>query len=68
MDELDLKKLESRVDELIKAVDRLQMENKTLRDSQTSLITERNALLEKTELAKTRVEAMITRLKALEDE
>ena len=68
MDELDLKKLESRVDELIKAVDRLQMENKTLRDSQTSLITERNALMEKTELAKTRVEAMITRLKALEDE
>ena len=68
MDELDLKKLESRVDELIKAVDRLQHENKTLRDSQTSLITERNALLEKTELAKTRVEAMITRLKALEDE
>ncbi|MEJ2141127.1 MAG: TIGR02449 family protein [Gammaproteobacteria bacterium] len=68
MDELDLKKLESRVDELIKAVDRLQQENKTLRNSQTSLITERNNLMEKTELAKTRVEAMISRLKALEDE
>ena len=68
MDELDLKKLESRVDELIKAVDRLQQENKTLRSSQTSLITERNTLMEKTEMAKTRVEAMISRLKALEDE
>lgn len=68
MDEIDLKKLETRVDDLIKAVDRLQQENKTLRHSQTSLITERNSLMEKTELAKTRVEAMITRLKALEDE
>lgn len=68
MDEIDLKKLESRVDDLIKAVDRLQQENKTLRQSQTSLITERNTLLEKTELARTRVEAMIGRLKALEDE
>lgn len=68
MDELDLKKLESRVDELIKAVERLQQENKTLRDSQTSLITERNNLMEKTEMAKTRVEAMISRLKALENE
>jgi cell division protein ZapB len=68
MDEIDLKKLENRVDDLIKAVDRLQQENKTLRDSQTSLITERNSLMEKTELAKTRVEAMINRLKAIEDE
>ena len=68
MDEIDLKKLESRVDDLIKAVDRLQQENKTLRQSQTSLMTERNTLLEKTELARTRVEAMIGRLKALEDE
>ena len=68
MDELDLKKLESRVDDLIKAVDRLQAENKTLRDSQTNLMTERSQLIEKTELARTRVEAMITRLKAMENE
>ena len=68
MDELDLKKLESRVDDLIKAVDRLQAENKTLRDSQTNLMTERTQLIEKTELARTRVEAMITRLKAMEND
>ena len=68
MDELDLKKLETRVDDLIKAVDRLQHENKTLRESQTHLTKERNQLIEKTELAKTRVESMITRLKALENE
>ena len=68
MDELDLKKLETRVDELIKAVGRLQQENKTLRDSQTNLMTERTDLIEKTEMARTKVEAMIKRLKALENE
>ena len=68
MDELDLKKLETRVDELIKAVERLQQENKTLRDSQTHLVAERTELIEKTELARTKVEAMIKRLKALENE
>jgi cell division protein ZapB len=68
MDELDLKKLETRVDELIKAVERLQQENKTLRDSQTHLVTERTELIEKTEMARTKVEAMIKRLKALENE
>ena len=68
MDDLDLKKLETRVDELIKAVERLQQENKTLRNSQTHLMTERTELIEKTELARTKVEAMIKRLKALENE
>ncbi len=68
MDELDLKKLETRVDDLIKAVDRLQQENKTLRDSQTNLMSERNQLVEKTELARTRVEAMIEKLRAMENE
>ena len=68
MDELDLKKLETRVDELIKAVERLQHENKTLRDSHTHLMTERTDLIEKTEMARTKVEAMIKRLKALENE
>ena len=68
MDDLDLKKLETRVDDLIKAVERLQQENKTLRDSQTHLMTERTQLIEKTELARTRVESMIERLRAMEDE
>ena len=68
MTELDIKKLEDRVDDLIKAVDRLQQENKDLRESQSSLMTERSQLIEKTELARTRVEAMISRLKALEND
>ncbi|HFQ14395.1 MAG TPA: TIGR02449 family protein [Gammaproteobacteria bacterium] len=68
MDDIDLKKLETRVDDLIKAVDRLRSENKTLRESQTHLLTERNQLLEKTETARLRVESMINRLKAMENE
>ena len=67
MNELDINKLEDRVDDLIKAVERLQQENKGLRENQSSLKTERNQLIEKTELARTRVEAMISRLKALEN-
>lgn len=67
MTEVDIKQLEDRVDDLIMAVERLQQENKGLRKNQSSLKTERNQLVEKTELARTRVEAMISRLKALEN-
>ena len=67
MTELDIKKLEDRVDDLIKAVERLQRENKDLRESHSSLMSERSQLIEKTELARTRVEAMISRLRALEN-
>ena len=64
---MDIKKLEDRVDDLIKAVERLQRENKDLRESHSSLMNERSQLIEKTELARTRVEAMISRLRALEN-
>jgi len=64
--ELDLKRLEVRVEELIQTVARLKNENNNLRVKQEDLVTERAELIEKTELAKTRVEAMITRLKSME--
>lgn len=65
-DELDINILEHRVDELIRTVDRLRDENLSLRETQSSLLAERTKLLEKTELARTRVEAMIHRIKAME--
>lgn len=68
MDETDLKKLEQRVDELIALVERLHNENKTLRDREAGLLAERATLVERTELARTRVESMISRLKAMEHE
>ena len=68
MEDTDLKMLEHRVDELIQRLNAVKSENISLRESQASLITERARLIEKTELARTRVEAMITRLKAMEQE
>lgn len=62
----DLKTLESRVDELIRTVERLKEENRSLREHQSSLVGERAKLIEKTELARTRVESMIARLKSME--
>ncbi len=65
---LDLKKLEDKVDELIQTVERLRSENKTLRQSHTNLVGERDKLMAKTEQARTRVESMIERLRTMEDE
>ncbi|MDX1345962.1 MAG: TIGR02449 family protein [Sedimenticolaceae bacterium] len=67
MADKELKMLESRVSELIDACMHLKEENKTLRASQETLVNERAALIEKTEMARNRVEAMISRLKALEE-
>lgn len=65
---MDIKKLEERVDELISTVERLRSENKTLRQSQTHLAAERDKLITKTEQARRRVESMIERLKAMDNE
>lgn len=58
--------LASQVEELIQVCERLKAENESLRAQQQVLTTERAKLIEKNELARTRVEAMITRLKAME--
>lgn len=68
MDELDIKLLERRVDELIRLVERLREENRLLRDSHNALSAERTRLVEKTELARSRVEAIIERLRTMEQE
>ncbi len=63
---MDLVTLESKVDQLIETVTSLTAENDALRQQQGSLAVERADLIEKTELARTRVEAMISRLKSME--
>ncbi len=60
--------LEGRVDELIDLTNVLARENKALKTQQQNWTTERAKLIEKNELAKSRVESMITRLKALEQD
>jgi len=64
--ESDLKKLENQIDALIETMEQLKQENTSLRHQQEQLISERSQLIEKTELARNRVEAMITRLRSLE--
>jgi cell division protein ZapB len=64
--ESDLQRLESQIDALIDTVNLLKQENTSLRHQQDQLMTERAQLIEKTELARSRVEAMISRLKSLE--
>ena len=64
--DIELKKLENRVDELIHICDRLTDENRSLRDQHDMLQQDRNQLMKKNELVKTRVEAMVARLKSME--
>jgi len=64
--ELDLNALEARIDELIHALGDVTEENTTLREQQTQLMAERSALIDKSEMARARVESMIARLKAME--
>ena len=66
MDTLDTRTLEEKIDHLIRICNKLEEENRALRDQQGSLIAERAALVEKSEMARSRVEAMITRLRAME--
>ena len=62
----DLRQLEQRIDDLIDTVGLLKDENTNLLQQQDRLVTERSQLIEKTEMARSRVEAMISRLKSLE--
>ena len=64
--EHELKRLEKRVDALVRVCDQLQDENKSLKQRQDVLTTERASLLQKNEQVRARVEAMIGRLKAME--
>ena len=62
----DLKRLEGRLDDLVQVCDRLQSENKSLKEQQDSLSKERATLLQNNEQVRGRVEAMILRLKSME--
>jgi len=66
VDNEDLKKLETRIDELINACQRLRKENQALKTDQGQLNDKHARLTEKTRVARERIESMIGRLKALE--
>ncbi|MEQ1527706.1 MAG: TIGR02449 family protein [Methylococcaceae bacterium] len=62
----ELQDLEDRLDQLIAQYAAVQDENNSLKTKQDALVREKAKLLEKTTLARSRVEAMISRLKAME--
>lgn len=63
-----LKSLEAKMDRLIQVCAQLQDENQALKARAEEWQRERVRLVEKNELARSRVEAMITRLKSLESD
>ena len=62
----ELAALAQQLDRLLDTVRRLTEENRSLRQSQEQLSGERAGLLARNEQARSRVEAMIQRLKSLE--
>ncbi|MGB0132492.1 TIGR02449 family protein [Dokdonella sp.] len=62
----ELAEISARIDELVELCRRLSEENRSLRQSQEQLSNERAGLIARNEQARTRVEAMIGRLKSLE--
>jgi cell division protein ZapB len=62
---LEIKDLEKKLDQLIELYHSVETENSALKNKQEILVREKAQLLEKTTLAKSRVEAMISRLKTM---
>lgn len=66
MDDQPITTLEQKIDELIKFCEALNNENNALKSKASNWALERSRLVEKNEIARVKVEAMITRLKSLE--
>ena len=62
----ELRRLERQGEELIAALGAAREENRALRNRQDQLSVERASLMQRNEQVRTRVEAMIGRLKTLE--
>ena len=60
--------IETKLDALLQEREQLVQENQSLRQAEQNWHKERTQLVEKNELARTRVEAMIARLKSLESD
>jgi cell division protein ZapB len=63
----ELQVLEQKIDELIALCDQLNRENQALKADNAGWQGERQDLMDKNELARTRVEAMINRLRTMEN-
>jgi len=63
-----IQQLEVQVDELLRASRRIREENMLLKSQQAAWLAERTELVEKTDLARSRIENMVGRLKELDEE
>lgn len=63
---LEINALEEKLDSLIELYRSIKNENNSLKSKQEELVREKAKLIEKTTLARRRVEAMISRLKSME--
>lgn len=68
MDKTPIQQLEQQVDKLLRAGRRLREENLLLRSQQAAWLSERAQLVEKTDIARSRIEKMVSRLKQLDEE
>ena len=64
--DLEIKDLEIKIDELIQLCDQLERKQAVMETDRETWLSERTRLMEKNEMAKSKVEAMIRRLKTLE--
>jgi cell division protein ZapB len=64
--DVELRRLEKRVDDLVTTLLRLKDENRALRARQDTLAAEKTTVMNRSEQVRARVEAMIGRLKAME--
>ena len=62
----EFNRLEVRMHDLISLCSQLRLENQSLKDQQGTLVEERASLIKKNELARSKVEQMILRLKSME--
>ena len=62
-----LANLETQLADLLAYCEQLRLENQSLRAREQALLDERNSLIQKNEQARTRIEAMVMRLKGLGD-
>ena len=62
----ELQQLEEKLDALIQLCGTLETENNSLKVKQVALVRDKAGLIEKNSIARTKVEAMIGRLKSME--
>jgi cell division protein ZapB len=68
MEDVDLQALTTKLDVLIQRIEQLKAQNRQLLTSEKAWREERSHLIEKNEMARHKVESMISRLKALEQD